>query len=85
MAISLQISSQLGSHSWPHLPESHTLINLVFVLYSFSVCIYFFQPHEFDECRLDMSVNDSVWYLRAQDPEHRHQWIESIELHKVSL
>ncbi|XP_067339465.1 ceramide transfer protein-like isoform X3 [Channa argus] len=39
-------------------------------------------PHEFDECRLDISVNDSVWYLRAQDPEHRHQWIESIELHK---
>uniref|UniRef100_A0A672HJD1 Ceramide transfer protein n=1 Tax=Salarias fasciatus TaxID=181472 RepID=A0A672HJD1_SALFA len=40
-------------------------------------------PHEFDECRLDISVNDSVWYLRAQDPEHRHQWIESIELHRA--
>ncbi|XP_028319123.1 collagen type IV alpha-3-binding protein-like isoform X1 [Gouania willdenowi] len=39
-------------------------------------------PHEFDECRLDISVNDSVWYLRAQDPEHRHRWIESIELHR---
>ncbi|XP_041815452.1 ceramide transfer protein-like isoform X3 [Chelmon rostratus] len=39
-------------------------------------------PHEFDECRLDISVNDSVWYLRAQDPEHRHQWINSIELHR---
>ncbi|XP_013867079.1 collagen type IV alpha-3-binding protein [Austrofundulus limnaeus] len=38
--------------------------------------------HEFDECRLDVSVNDSVWYLRAQDPEHRNQWIESIELHR---
>ncbi|XP_023278124.1 collagen type IV alpha-3-binding protein-like isoform X1 [Seriola lalandi dorsalis] len=37
--------------------------------------------HAFDECRLDISVNDSVWYLRAQDPEHRHQWIDSIELH----
>lgn len=42
------------------------------------------QPHEFDECRFDISVNDSVWYLRAEDPEHRLQWIESIELHKVS-
>lgn len=42
------------------------------------------QPHEFDECRFDISVNDSVWYLRAEDPEHRQQWIESIELHKVS-
>uniref|UniRef100_A0A3Q3QKC9 Ceramide transfer protein n=1 Tax=Monopterus albus TaxID=43700 RepID=A0A3Q3QKC9_MONAL len=40
-------------------------------------------PHEFDECRFDISVNDSVWYLRAQDPEHRLQWIESIELHKA--
>ncbi|KAM8742973.1 ceramide transfer protein-like isoform X3 [Acanthopagrus latus] len=40
-------------------------------------------PHEFDECRLDISVNDSVWYLRAQDPEHRHQWIDSIELHRA--
>ncbi|XP_056146452.1 ceramide transfer protein-like [Lampris incognitus] len=39
-------------------------------------------PHEFDECRLDVSVNDSVWYLRAQDPERRHQWIDSIELNK---
>ncbi|XP_068191138.1 ceramide transfer protein isoform X2 [Antennarius striatus] len=40
-------------------------------------------PHEFDECRLDISVNDSVWYLRAQDPDHRHQWIDSIELHRA--
>ncbi|XP_071757523.1 ceramide transfer protein isoform X4 [Centroberyx gerrardi] len=40
-------------------------------------------PHEFDECRMDISVNDSVWYLRAQDPEHRHQWIDSIELHRA--
>ncbi|KAM9735071.1 ceramide transfer protein-like isoform 3-T3 [Menidia menidia] len=40
-------------------------------------------PHEFDECRLDVSVNDSVWYLRAQDPEHRNRWIDSIELHKA--
>ncbi|TKS84943.1 Collagen type IV alpha-3-binding protein [Collichthys lucidus] len=40
-------------------------------------------PHEFDECRLDISVNDSVWYLRAQDPEHRLQWIDSIELHRA--
>uniref|UniRef100_A0AAQ4RG12 Ceramide transfer protein n=1 Tax=Gasterosteus aculeatus aculeatus TaxID=481459 RepID=A0AAQ4RG12_GASAC len=40
-------------------------------------------PHEFDECRIDISVNDSVWYLRAEDPEHRLQWIESIELHKA--
>uniref|UniRef100_A0AAZ3SPA3 Ceramide transporter 1 n=1 Tax=Oncorhynchus tshawytscha TaxID=74940 RepID=A0AAZ3SPA3_ONCTS len=41
------------------------------------------KPHEFDECRIDISVNDSVWYLRAEDPEHRLRWIDSIELHKV--
>ncbi|KAM9450965.1 ceramide transfer protein isoform 1-T1 [Clarias gariepinus] len=40
-------------------------------------------PHEFDECRLDISVNDSVWYLRALDPDHRHQWIDSIEQHRA--
>ncbi|XP_026569725.1 collagen type IV alpha-3-binding protein [Pseudonaja textilis] len=40
-------------------------------------------PHEFDECRFDISVNDSVWYLRAQDPDHRQQWIDAIEQHKT--
>uniref|UniRef100_A0A674PAT3 Ceramide transfer protein n=1 Tax=Takifugu rubripes TaxID=31033 RepID=A0A674PAT3_TAKRU len=40
-------------------------------------------PHEFDECRMDISVNDSVWYLRAQDPDHRQQWIDAIELHRA--
>uniref|UniRef100_A0A8C6X6X6 Ceramide transfer protein n=1 Tax=Naja naja TaxID=35670 RepID=A0A8C6X6X6_NAJNA len=40
-------------------------------------------PHEFDECRFDISVNDSVWYLRAQDLDHRHQWIDAIEQHKT--
>ncbi|KAG9488114.1 hypothetical protein GDO78_007744 [Eleutherodactylus coqui] len=39
-------------------------------------------PHEFDECRFDISVNDSVWYLRAQDPDHRQRWIDAIEQHK---
>ncbi|XP_029431029.1 collagen type IV alpha-3-binding protein isoform X2 [Rhinatrema bivittatum] len=40
-------------------------------------------PHEFDECRFDISVNDSVWYLRAQDLDHRQQWIDAIEQHKT--
>uniref|UniRef100_A0AAR2LKD4 Ceramide transfer protein n=1 Tax=Pygocentrus nattereri TaxID=42514 RepID=A0AAR2LKD4_PYGNA len=40
-------------------------------------------PHEFDECRFDVSVNDSVWYLRAEDPDLRQQWIDTIELHKA--
>ncbi|XP_065516591.1 ceramide transfer protein-like isoform X5 [Lathamus discolor] len=39
-------------------------------------------PHDFDECRFDISVNDSIWYLRAQDPDHRQQWVYAIEQHK---
>uniref|UniRef100_A0A0L8HJ18 PH domain-containing protein n=1 Tax=Octopus bimaculoides TaxID=37653 RepID=A0A0L8HJ18_OCTBM len=40
------------------------------------------QPHPFDECRFDVSVNDNVWYLRAKDVEERKLWVGSIELHK---
>ncbi|XP_030647275.1 ceramide transfer protein isoform X2 [Chanos chanos] len=40
-------------------------------------------PHEFDECRFDICVNDSIWYLRAENPEHRDQWIKAIEDHKT--
>uniref|UniRef100_A0A8C4SYQ5 Ceramide transfer protein n=1 Tax=Erpetoichthys calabaricus TaxID=27687 RepID=A0A8C4SYQ5_ERPCA len=47
------------------------------------LCGVLSKPHEFDECRFDISVNDSVWYLRAQDPDHRQQWIDSIEQHKA--
>ncbi|CAG5128563.1 unnamed protein product [Candidula unifasciata] len=39
-------------------------------------------PHQFDECRFDVSVSDSVWYLRASTPEERQTWIDSIELHQ---
>ncbi|KAI8789020.1 collagen type IV alpha-3-binding protein [Biomphalaria glabrata] len=39
-------------------------------------------PHQFDECRFDVSVNDNVWYLRAANPEERQTWIDAIELHK---
>ncbi|TRZ01948.1 hypothetical protein DNTS_004036 [Danionella cerebrum] len=56
-------------------------LDLCYVQYSVDVTGRI--PHEFDECRLDISVNDSVWYLRAQDPEHRNQWIDSIELHRA--
>ncbi|KAB0341406.1 hypothetical protein FD754_018332, partial [Muntiacus muntjak] len=49
----------------------------IFILY-----IVLKNPHDFDECRFDISVNDSVWYLRAQDPDHRQQWIDAIEQHK---
>lgn len=38
--------------------------------------------HESDESRFDISINDSVWYLNAQDPDHRQRWIDSMEQHK---
>ncbi|KAB0803858.1 hypothetical protein PPYR_00828 [Photinus pyralis] len=41
------------------------------------------KPHEFDECRFDVSVNDCVWYLRADSVENRQQWIDALELYKA--
>ena len=42
------------------------------------------QPHEFDECRFDVSVNDCLWYLRADTCEERQRWIDCLQLHKVN-
>ncbi|XP_060066483.1 ceramide transfer protein-like isoform X1 [Ylistrum balloti] len=42
-------------------------------------------PHQFDECRFDVTVNDCVWYLRSGSEEERLQWINAIELHRVFL
>lgn len=53
------------------------------ISFAFHFLLFSLQPHDFDECRFDISVNDSVWYLRAQDPDHRQQWIDAIEQHKV--
>ncbi|CAH2042548.1 unnamed protein product, partial [Iphiclides podalirius] len=41
------------------------------------------KPHEFDDCRFDVSVNDCVWYLRASNPEEKQQWIDILESFKV--
>ena len=38
--------------------------------------------HQFDECRFDVSVNDCMWYLRANSEDDRSRWISSIELHR---
>lgn len=38
--------------------------------------------HEFDPCRFDVAINDSVWYLRTTDEEERNHWIEVIEDNK---
>ncbi|XP_028044137.1 collagen type IV alpha-3-binding protein isoform X1 [Bombyx mandarina] len=40
------------------------------------------KPHEFDDCRFDVSVSDCVWYLRASNPEEKQQWIDILESFK---
>nr|XP_002129577.1 collagen type IV alpha-3-binding protein [Ciona intestinalis] len=39
--------------------------------------------HEFDPCRFDIAINDSVWYFRAATENERQEWIEVIEVNKV--
>lgn len=41
------------------------------------------KPHEFDECRFDVSVNDCVWYLRASSVEVKQSWVDALECYKV--
>ncbi|XP_073998879.1 ceramide transfer protein isoform X1 [Rhodnius prolixus] len=41
------------------------------------------KPHEFDECRFDVSVNDCVWYLRAESSEDRQHWVDILEAFKA--
>ncbi len=53
------------------------------VMFNKKFFIYLFiQSHEFDECRFDIRVGDSVWYLRAHSPEDRERWIQALEDHK---
>lgn len=47
------------------------------------VSFSFKQPHEFDECRFDVSVNDCMYYLRAPDVETRQRWVVGLEAVKV--
>lgn len=40
------------------------------------------KPHELDELRFDVSVNDCNWYLRARSLEDRQKWVDALETHK---
>ncbi|KAF0299004.1 Collagen type IV alpha-3-binding protein [Amphibalanus amphitrite] len=42
------------------------------------------KPHEFDECRFDVCVGDSVWYLRSNALDDRNRWMEAIERAKCA-
>ncbi|XP_063698309.1 ceramide transfer protein [Culicoides brevitarsis] len=41
------------------------------------------KSHEFDECRFDVAVNNNVWYLRADCPEDKQNWIEVLQSYKT--
>jgi len=43
------------------------------------------KPHEFDECRFDVSVNDCMWYLRATNAEDKARWVDALERYKVGV
>ncbi|CAN0322444.1 unnamed protein product [Lampetra fluviatilis] len=52
-----------------------------------SVCLgkALITPHEFDECRFDVRVNDNVWYMRAEDAEERRVWMDILEQSKQEI
>ena len=41
------------------------------------------KSHEFDECRFDVSVNDCVWYLRAETAADKQHWVDILEVLKA--
>ena len=43
------------------------------------------QSHEFDECRFDVAIGQNVWYLRAETPEDKSNWIEVLQSYKTDL
>lgn len=40
-------------------------------------------PHDLDDCRFDIRVNDCCWYLRAVSAEERQRWLEVLEEHRA--
>ena len=50
---------------------------------SISIFKALIKPHEFDECRFDINLNDCTWYLRADTPEDRKHWIDVLENYKA--
>ena len=58
------------------------IIHTVCDLHAFDLCVPC-QPNEFDDCRFDVSVNDCVWYLRADSLDEKTKWIDALEYFKV--
>lgn len=40
---------------------------------------------EIDPLRFDVSVNNLVWYLRAENPEDKNNWVEVLKSFRVSF
>lgn len=40
------------------------------------------EVHEFDDCRFDVNVGDSVYYLRAANLDDRQKWVDVLECAK---
>lgn len=40
--------------------------------------------HDIDDCRFDISVNNLVWYLRAENTEDKNNWVEVLQSFKVN-
>ncbi|XP_071844879.1 ceramide transfer protein-like isoform X2 [Apostichopus japonicus] len=40
------------------------------------------EAHQFDDRRLDITVNEYVWYLRTRTSDERHKWIDALEAQK---
>jgi collagen type IV alpha-3-binding protein len=41
------------------------------------------KTHEIDECRFDISVENVVWYLRADSMEDKKNWVEVLKSYRV--
>lgn len=59
----------------------HSIVYTFFL--SLEPFLFVSQPHEFDECRFDVSVNDCIWYLRADSVESKQLWVDALESYKV--
>ncbi|KAG5678268.1 hypothetical protein PVAND_007958 [Polypedilum vanderplanki] len=42
------------------------------------------KEHEVDECRFDISVENVIWYLRAENPEDKRNWVEVLKSFRIS-
>lgn len=66
------ISRSIEKYTYP--------INLIIF---FPFYVFVLQSHEFDECRFDVSIGQNVWYLRAENPEDKRNWIEVLQSYKT--